>query len=349
MSEYEKRATIADVARLAGVSTATVSRSLSAPAVVSERTRARVAEAVARTGYIANSAARTLRRRRSDAVVVAVPDLGNTFFAELISGIEAVARERGVAVLVADVPRGGRAGVRLAQQLDAGRADGALLLHGALLPGADAPGRDWKLVTVAEELPAEVQERPPVSHVGIDNHAAASCATAHLIGLGHHRIVHVTGPRTTILTRQRMAGYEAAMRKAGLAGSIRMAPGDFTIGSGHRAARSMLQTGAPPDAVFCANDEMAIGVINGLAAAGLSVPGDVSVMGFDDIAFAAWSNPPLTTIRQPRREIGGLAMTELLRQIEGAPPAAPVHVPFELVERQSTCRRRGRSAADEST
>jgi LacI family repressor for deo operon, udp, cdd, tsx, nupC, and nupG len=347
VSAPEKKATISDVARLAGVSTATVSRSLSSPAVVTEETRARVAEAIARTGYIANSAARTLRRRRSDAVVVAVPDLGNTFFAELISGIESVARERGVAVLVADVPRGGRAGVRLAQQLDAGRADGALLLHGALLPGADAPGRDWKLITVAEELPGDAEEGQTVSHVGIDNHAAASKATAHLIGLGHRRIVHITGPRTTILTRQRMAGYEAMMRKAGLATSIRIVPGDFSIASGHRAARSLLLAGASPDAVFCANDEMAIGVINGLAAAGLSVPGDVSVMGFDDIAFAAWSNPPLTTIRQPRREIGRLAMTELLRQIEGVSPAPPVHVPFELVERQSTRRRRASPADDE--
>jgi len=340
VSAPEKKATIADVARLAGVSTATVSRSLSAPAVVSEETRARVAEAIARTGYIANSAAQTLRRRRADAVLVAVPDLGNTFFAELISGIEAVARDRGVAVLVADVPRGGRAGVRLAQQLDAGRADGALLLHGALLPGAEAPGRDWKVVTVAEELPDDSGGPAPVSHVGIDNRAAAADATAHLIGLGHRRVVHVTGPRDTILTRQRIAGYEAAMAAAGLAGIARVVPGDFTIASGHRAAGTLVRTGAPPDAVFCANDEMAIGVINGLAAAGLSVPDDVSVMGFDDIAFAAWSNPPLSTIRQPRREIGGLALSELLRQIDGAPPAPPVHVPYEVVERQSARNRR---------
>lgn len=339
-----KKTTIADVARLAGVSTATVSRSLSAPTVVSEETRARVADAVAQTGYIANSAAQTLRRRRADAVLVAVPDLGNTFFAELISGIEAVARKHGVAVLVSDVPRGGRAGMRLAQQLDAGRADGALLLHGALLPGAGAPGREWRLVTVAEELPEHEGGGPPtVSHVGIDNAAAAAEATAHLIGLGHHRIVHVTGPQETILTRQRLAGYEAAMASAGLAGAARVVPGDFTIASGHHAARTLIRTGTLPDAVFCANDEMAIGVINGLASAGLSVPEDVSVMGFDDIAFAAWSNPPLTTIRQPRREIGGLAMSELLRQIEGKPVAPPVHVAYELVERQST-RGRGEAA-----
>ena len=340
MKPPEKKATIADVARMAGVSTATVSRSLSAPGIVSAETRARVTAAVSQTGYIANSAAQTLRRRRADAVVVAVPDLGNTFFSEIISGIETLARERGVAVLVSDVPRGGNAGQRLSDLLDAGRADGALVLHGALLPGAAAKGRHWKLVTVSEQLPASGEEEATFAHVGIDNTAAAADATRFLIGLGHRRILHLTGPANSMLTSQRAAGYQQAMHEAGLATALASRGGDFTIASGYKAARALLATGDLPDALFCANDEMAIGAMNALVGGGISVPGDISVIGLDDIAFAAWSNPPLTTIRQPRRTIGQLAMKELLAQIDGAPPSAPVHVAHDIIERNSTRLRR---------
>lgn len=335
MTALERKATISDVARLAGVSTATVSRSLSAPSIVSKDARARVAEAVARTGYIANSAAQMLRSRRAGAVLVAVPDLGNTFFSEIIAGVEAVAREQGVAVLVSDVPRGGASGARLAELLDAGRADGALVLHGALLPGAAGAG--WKLVTVAEELEPLPTSAGAVSHIGIDNEAAARDATAHLLGLGHRHIAHVTGPPDTILTRQRIAGYRAAM--AGVGCEEWLIAGDFSIGSGHAAAAVVLAAPRLPDAVFCANDEMALGLMNALAAAGVSVPGDLSVIGLDDIAFAAYANPPLTTVHQPRAQIGSLAMRELLRQIDGAAPALPVRVAHVLVERGSTARR----------
>jgi LacI family repressor for deo operon, udp, cdd, tsx, nupC, and nupG len=135
------------------------------------------------------------------------------------------------------------------------------------------------------------------------------------------------------------------MRAAGHAAEIRRLPGDFTIAGGHRAAGALAAEGLP-EAVFCANDEMAIGLINGLAALGIPVPRAVSVMGLDDIAYAAWSNPPLTTIRQPRREIGQRAMRELLRQIDGAPPAPPVHIAHALVERQSTRPRGPETVAD---
>ena len=253
--------------------------------------------------------------------------------------MEAVASARGVAVLVSDVPRGGGHGARMAQLLDAGRADGALLLHGAPLPGADRPGRGWKLVSVSEELPPGPAGSPRPCHVGIDNRAAAAAATAHLIALGHRRIAHVTGPADTILTRQRGQGYHDAMTAAGLGDRVATVPGDFTIGSGYRAAVLLQDAATRPDAVFCANDEMALGVLNGLAAAGIAVPGSVSVMGFDDIGFAAWSTPALSTVRQPRDRIGRLAMTELLSQIDGGDPAPPIQVPFEIVGRASTCRR----------
>ncbi|MEM8552026.1 MAG: LacI family DNA-binding transcriptional regulator [Pseudomonadota bacterium] len=318
------------MARIAGVSTATVSRSLSAPSVVAQDTRSRVESAIAQTGYIANSAAQMLRRQEARTVLVAVPDLGNTFFSELISGMEAVARQSGVAVLVADVPRDPSAGKRLVEVLNAGRADGALLLHGAMLPGK---GGQWTAVTVCEELS---RPTPNTTHVGIDNTAAAREATEHLVERGHRRIVHLAGPANTILTRQRKAGYEVAMRQAGLKATY--ASGDFSTASGFTAAKAMAQ-GELPDAVFCANDEMALGLLNGFAAHGVRVPDAVSVIGFDDIAAAPWSHPTLSTVHQPRREMGSLAMERLLSELQGDAPAERIVLPHRVVPRQSVANR----------
>lgn len=333
------RATIEDVARLAGVSIATVSRALHRPQVVSAATRDSVLEAVRATGYTQNTAAQSLRLRRAGSVLVLVPDIGNPFFADLLAGIETTATAAGYTILIGDTRGDVERERSLLRHLRNGRADGVLLLSGHLpeetarLLAAPHPARP-RIVAISERL--EGVETP---HVVVDNVDAAKAATAHLIALGHRRIAHVTGPATNVLTRDRLDGWQEALREAGL--PLRpghVLAGDFTIGSGHAAARRLLGLAPRPTAVFCANDEMAMGLIAELHAAGVPVPGTVSVVGFDDIAFSASFIPPITTVHQPRRRIGERAMGLLLDTLAGAAGAANRQVTLEtrLVVRGST-------------
>ncbi len=176
--------------------------------------------------------------------------------------------------------------------------------------------------------------------VGIDNAGAAAAVVAHLAGLGHRRIGHIAGPESNILTQQRLAGYGAGLCAAGIeAEPDLIRHGDFTIPSGESAMAALLALPAPPTAVFCSNDEMAIGAIRALRVSGREVPRDVAVAGFDDIQFAGTYEPPLTTIRQPRRRMGVEAMALLGRRIAGeAGAGGDVTLPFALVERRSSSR-----------
>lgn len=315
-----KRATIGDVARLAGVSTATVSRAIHTPDVVSESTREAVQSAISETGFTLNIAARTLRQQRANAVLVLVPDIGNTFFSEILAGIEKVASARRQTILIGDTAGDRAREERFLSYLVNGRADGALLLNGHLPAGVRGA-----VVSVSEAL--EPQEVP---HVGIDNAAASALAVRHLKAAGHRRIAHLSGPQNNILTRQRIEGFRA---EAGPDAPV--LPGAFTIASGRAAADAVLTLDPRPTAVACANDEMAIGLIAGLAAQGVRVPQDISVIGFDDIAFAEATIPALTTIRQPRLAIGERAMMRLISAIEGTAEAGAEILHVKLVERAS--------------
>lgn len=329
------RPTIDDVARLAGVSIATVSRCLHTPDIVALKTRDRVLGAVRQTGYTLNAAAQSLRQRRSNAVLVVVPDIGNTFFAELLHGIEIEAAAAGLTMLIGDTGRIKSREDAYVRYLLNGRADGALLL-------AD-PQSDWfglpTLSTHAMPPIVTVSEVGPVSGpvtVSIDNEAAAHAAVGHLIKQGHRRIAHVRGPESNILTAQRVTGYRRALAEAGLAHDPQLEfPGDFFLASGRAAFDRFNDLADRPTALFFANDEMAMGFLSTAYAAGIRVPRDVSVIGFDDIHFAKASIPALTTIRQPRAEMGATAMRLLLQIIAGDAPAS-VRLPYELVIRDST-------------
>jgi LacI family transcriptional regulator, repressor for deo operon, udp, cdd, tsx, nupC, and nupG len=329
------RPTIDDVARLAGVSIATVSRCLHTPDIVAVQTRDRVLTAVRQTGYTLNTAAQSLRQRRSNAVLVVVPDIGNTFFSELLGGIEAEAAAAGLTMLIGDTGRIKAREDAYVRYLLNGRADGALLL-------AD-PQSDWFAVPTLS--PQAVQPIVTISEVGpasgpltvsIDNEAAAHAAVSHLIAQGHRRIVHVRGPESNILTVQRVTGYRRALAEAGLAQRLELEfPGDFGLDGGRAAFERFTALTDRPTALFFANDEMAMGFLATAYAAGVRVPHDVSVIGFDDIHFAKASIPALTTIRQPRAEMGAAAMRLLLQVIAGEAPAS-VRLPYELVIRDST-------------
>lgn len=331
------RPTIEDVARIAQVSIATVSRCLHRPEVVSADTRDRVMAAVAQTGYTLNTAAQGLRQRRSNTVLVVVPDIGNTFFSEVLSGIEAVARAAGLTMLIGDTGFARDREEALVRYLVNGRADGALLLVEPLedwfgLRAANAKGVA-PVVMISEPGP-----QPGALSVSIDNEGAAHAAVRHLTEAGHRRIAHLSGPGNTGLTALRQTGYARALVEAGLpADPALVLPGDFGLESGRAAFARFAALDPRPTAIFCANDETAMGFIAAAHLAGVRVPQDVSVVGFDDIHFAQAFLPALTTIRQPRAEMGAAAMRLLLDVLAGEAPVS-VRLPWEMVVRESTRR-----------
>jgi LacI family repressor for deo operon, udp, cdd, tsx, nupC, and nupG len=324
------RPKISDVARLAGVSTATVSRALSTPERVSEDTRAAVQQAVEATGYRLNLAARNLRHRRTGGIVALVPNLANPFFSQILSGIASVLGPAGYNLLIADTRTADAQ--TLLDYAEPSRADGLIILDGTL-PAAALQGR-VPVVEACEWVPGL-----PAPRVKIDNRAAAGLAVDHLADLGHCRIGHVAGPRGNVLTEARLSGTVEALAARGLPfPEDYLYPGDFSLDSGRTAARIWLDQPAAtrPTAVFFASDAMACGFIGEAQRHGLRVPGDLSVVGFDDIELVAHISPPLTTIRQPRTEIGRAAAERMLACLKGEARDADTVLPVELILRAST-------------
>jgi LacI family repressor for deo operon, udp, cdd, tsx, nupC, and nupG len=326
-----------DVARLAGVSLTTVSRSFSAPGQVSPDARERIEAAIRQLDYTVNINAQNLRRRSSGVVLVLLPDIGNPFFPALLKGIEETASGTGRAMLVGETGADPARAVAYARYLDSRRADGMILLDGRPPSGLVERGR----ATAASPHPVVVvSERIPgagLPTVGIDNVRAARDAIDLLASSGHRRIAHIGGPPGNVLTLERRRGYEEGLAAHGLgAGGGLVADGDFSIESGRLAARRLLAADPRPTAIFAGNDEMAVGAIAELKASGLRVPEDVSVVGFDDIEFAAAYDPPITTIRQPRRDMGRAAMSLLADLLEQRRPGGgEVVLGHELVLRAS--------------
>lgn len=337
---------IRDVGAAAGVSTATVSRTLSAPDKVSPATREAVFRAIEETGCRVNISARNLRKRETGAVAVLVPNLANPFFSAIRSGIAAEMSQAGYNVLVNDTTPFGQTDAEAAHQFpafaNARHVDGLIVLDG-LLP-AEALERlgppqvrpptvyacEWSLVV----------DRPRVM---IDNAAAGRAAVDHLIALGHRKIGYLSGPPDNILTRERLKGAQAALAAAGLSMSPGwLYPGDFSLESGACAAGSWMDASDRPTAVFCASDVMAIGIIGALMRRGVRAPDDVSVVGFDDLDMAAHFVPALTTVHQPRPEIGQAAARLLLERMRMDPaertafPGPRLVLPTELVVRETT-------------
>ena len=328
---------IREVAKRAGVSTATVSRVLSHPDVVSPDTRLRVLKAVERLGYAPNSVAKNLRTLKSCKLLVTVPDISNPFFALILQGIEDAAQKNGYAVLVGDTRHDEMREERYAQMLKQKEADGLIFL-GHRLPRVAAS-------VVQESAPhcapivngCEFSAELGVPSVHIDNAKAAAEAMEHLYDLGHRAIGVVTGPLLSPLSRDRLAGARSSARSRGYEQDLIVIQGDFSIRSGAEAADALMQRPVPPTAVFCFNDEMAMGVIGAARRRGLQIPRDLSVVGFDDIRFAECFDPALTTIAQPMRAIGE-GTVRLLVEILNGGHLTPVSVtlPHQLQIRAST-------------
>lgn len=329
-------ATIQDVAREAGVSTATVSRVLSAPGVVAKATRERVMAAVASLGYAPNVAAKSLRTLKTGKILVTVPDISNPFFSQVIRGVEEAATAAGYSVLLGDTRHAPEREEQYGQMLRRKEADGLIFLGHRLPPEmADmvaAMGPRAPIVNGCEYSPGL-----GVSSAHIDNAAAAFEAMEHLYGLGHTRVGVITGPLASPLSRDRLTGAREAAARRGLTEALSVATGDFSIESGLAQTLELLRLDPRPTAVFCFSDEMAIGALEALRRSGLACPADVSLVGFDDIRYAQHLDPPLTTVHQPMEHIGHETVRLLLEILSGAAPVVShVTLAHRLVVRAST-------------
>ena len=330
-------ANIRDIAKRAGVSTATVSRALATPGVVTAKTRALVEAAVRDLDYKPNALASSLRRLRTENIVVVVPDIHNPFFSGVVQGIEHVAHTHGHKVLLGESQNSQQRLDTYAAMLVRKEADGLILL-GALLPSIVERAVSAGVVPpVPIVMACEYFTGLQAPTVRIDNVAAAATATEHLLQLGHRRIAMITGPSGNPLVKDRLKGYRQQLAKADVTVPAEyVARGDFTLQSGYQAMQKLFALPQKPTAVFCANDEMAMGAIRAAKDAGKRVPQDLSVVGFDDIQFAEYYDPPLTTIRQPRREIGETAMRLILDVFAKRNAPTTVVLPHALVVRGST-------------
>jgi DNA-binding LacI/PurR family transcriptional regulator len=330
--------TLEQVAALAGVSRATVSRVVNGSPKVSPAVRAQVERAVAKLGYVPNRAARSLVTRRADSVALVVSEphtrfFSEPFFAGMVRGVSAALAETGVQLLLLIAHDLGDRG-RLERYVVGGHLDGVLL---ASLHGDDPlPG-----ILERAGVPAVLVGRPagtgPASYVDADNRGGARKAVDHLAGQGRRRIATITGPQDMSVGQDRLDGYRDGLAAAGLAaGDDLVEDGDFTEEGGAAAmGRLLARPGRPVDAVFAASDLMAAGALRALRAAGRRVPDDVAVVGFEDSAVARYTQPPLTTIRQPIEEMGRQATHLLLAKVAGQAGGMHLVLDVELVVRSS--------------
>jgi len=313
-----KPATIEDVALIAGVSIATVSRALNEPAKVADSTRRKVLEAVAKTGYTTNAMARNLRMRKSNMILILAPDVGDPNFSNILVGLETEASKRGYGILIGNTQNDPARETDYLRFISSNQADGIIVLTGHLPFGLVQSG-------ATKSLPPMVAVNEPVLNadipfVGVDNLEGARIAVDHLISQGHREIAFIGQSPGRAVANLRERGYREALTRAGLEIDPRFVlEANGTTESGRGAVERMFVRDQLPSAFFCVNDATALGVIIALTARGYDLPRDFSVMGFDDISYASFVTPSLTTMKQPRLEIGEASMELLLALLEGEP------------------------------
>lgn len=326
--------TIKDVARVAGVSVATVSRALNGHSNVTAQTRERVMGVVAQLRFVPSSAAQSMITRRTHTVGALLPDLHGEYFSELIRGIDLAARARGLHLLVSS-SHGDAVEAAAALRAMNGRVDGLLVMS----PHVNA---DFLWGNVAEDLPAVLMNTRVAggkhSSFAVDNHGGAYAMVRHLVERGHRDIAFVAGPESNFEANERLRGYRAAIADLLPGVCEHVLQGDFTQESGFRAGSQVVALTDRPTAVFASNDMMAIGCLSALNEAGVQVPQQIALAGFDDIPISRYVNPSLTTVRARITELGGLALERLASAIEEPGRISALHQTLraDLIVRQST-------------
>jgi LacI family transcriptional regulator len=328
------RPTIYDVARLAGVSTATVSRALNGTGQIAPATRATIDAAVEQLGYHPNTVARSLVTKSTQTIALLLPEITNPFYAALVSGIQRCALETGHTMLLCTTESDPEREEQYLNLLRAKQVDG-VLVDGLVLP-PDTIAR-----FVRNGLPIVCLDRDvdstAVPLVQVDNRLGARMATEHLLSLGHRRVGHIAGAPDLRISEERIEGYREALSAAGLEPEPQLlAVGSFTEEGGYEAMRALLES-TELTGVFAANDLSAIGAVSAIVESGRRVPEDVSVVGFDDLRLSRYTTPPLTTIHQPALEIAERATQLLLDLAAGREVPQLLHLlEPELVVRGSS-------------
>ncbi len=293
-----------------------------------------VRDAAKACGYQINLVARSLRIQRTETILALVPEIDNRFYPAIIKGMEESAYALGYSMVLGlsrDSPE--RATVYL-EIINSRRVDGLIIFHSELGGIADSrPGLKIPAVQVLESVSGEI-----IPAVRVDEIHVAGLAVRHLASLGHRRIAHISGADRSIVAHERIRGFHLTVEAAGCDPDPSLVvQGEYTFESGFQAMELLVKRSKLPTAVFCANDNTALGAIKACRSLGLSVPGDMSVVGVDDVHEAAQCDPPLTTIRQPRHDIGANAAELLIAQIEGTGlKSRDIVMPVELIVRAST-------------
>jgi LacI family transcriptional regulator len=332
------RMTIRDIAELAGVSIATVSRAVNGRGDVSEETRTLVRRIAREHGYTASREARGLSTGRTGLIGVTLPMIHPTYFSSIVASVAAALDEHDMRIVLCPTLHQHDREITLIERLMHGTTDGAILVlpeeSSSELRALARRGYRYVVVDPGEQPDEDI---PAVSAA---HSAGADQAVRHLLHLGHRRIAAIAGPRGRMATDERLRGYYAAMAAAGVAPDARLVvESNFKVEGGFDATVELLDLSDRPTAIFAFNDPMAIGAIRAVRSRGLRIPEDVSIVGFDDTTEAQFVTPALTTVRQPLMDMGRAAVDVLLALLEHEPPeASHVELPTRLVVRDSTTR-----------
>ncbi|WJG08965.1 LacI family DNA-binding transcriptional regulator [Aliiglaciecola sp. LCG003] len=322
-----------DIALIAGVSNATVSRAFREPEKVSQKTRDKVMTAANNLGFTPSRLGASLKQGRTFNIVVLVPDITNPYFSPVVRSMEKTANSRGYSVLLGDTLDSPELEKSYAKMVESKQADG-IIINSERFPFELNSNRDLPPVVSVSEL----VKNEDIYRVGVDNIAIGKLATSHLLGLGHTKIAVVSGTKNLQSCNERLAGYQLALEEAGIEYDPKLVYyAEYSAETGAQAAKQIVTDYPDVSAIFSFGDLMSIGVLHMLYKLGYKVPDKISVVSVDDIALAPFCTPPLTTIAQPMDKIGELSMSTLIDLIEKKTPQNKLSIlPHKLVRREST-------------
>ncbi|GEL07926.1 LacI family DNA-binding transcriptional regulator [Salisediminibacterium halotolerans] len=325
-------ATIKDVAKKAGVALSTASYALNGSTKISASTREKVLSAAKELNYLKSGPASDLKKNRTKTIALLLSDLSGPFYSELIRGVQEIVLENGYDLIA--VSSYADESSTAARFLREARTDGVILL-------AHNINTDFVLNSAREGFPIialdrEVIGNPNIISISVNNSRGAYEATEHLINSGCRSVAHISGPANSKDSQERLAGYKQALADFNTPSLYKwILNGKFTQEGGYEATKMLIHQGDLPEGIFYGNDEMAIGGLNALKEYEIRVPEDISIIGFDDIQLAPYLRPPLTTMRQPKYEIGKLASHVLFQLLAGESVSSHYTFDAELISRES--------------